>query len=270
MRVYLRYNLAVQALGLVRVCYYCFAGRQTVSYRVKLLILTYAHFRTSVAMSLNQMDPDFRLLVVLIFMHIARSSSPRKLELFLPTMFLPTHLLLVTISVSFLNFCHAVVPKMGSPVCVPAAGVANLVHCKEAIDELMPGSYELDYHFSHQSTEPMERLPALYRRRNCLIVVNVLDSTARITGEWDDLRVAARWLVDACVRQRMGLGGHMRLDNGLYVSVWKPAHYVAMLLSTGGNVPTNLKFVSPMGPSWNPDTPGPGSNEGDLLTDATE
>lgn len=162
--------------------------------------------------------------------------------------------------------CLAVEPDVGVPICVPAAGEhINLGHCEYVLANrlqnaqdninLNPGgslsnqpfSHAMSYIFSGASTDPSTQLPAFFCRRNCLIVVGTEDSSLHVTGLWADLRLEATKLVNACVRDKNGQGGHLRLASGLYVEVWQPACYVAMAVDTHRSSPACLITVRPQG-----------------------
>lgn len=151
-----------------------------------------------------------------------------------------------------LSFCHAVLPEVGTPICVLAAGPANLGHCNEIISKQMP-TPRLDrgrYAFSNTLRTCDASLPAYLRRKNCLIIVNKLDGSPVASGSWPDLRTAAATVVDSCVMRQNGAGGHMRMADGTYIAVWKPGRYIKTLLSTGGSIPDCLRGVAPFGPAW--------------------
>ena len=165
----------------------------------------------------------------------------------------PFHLLLLSL---LFSLCHGVGPLVGVPVCVKEAGPANIDHCVIAIDSQMHDQQPFPsdtYAFFRASQNPCRRIPAYFRRRNCIFVVNALDNRLLARGSWATLRSEATKLMDACVERQNGAGGHMLMANGLFIAVWKPAAFVEMLLSTGGDVPMCLNFVKPAGPSWNPD-----------------
>lgn len=162
------------------------------------------------------------------------------------------HLLLLSLLISL---CRCVLPRLGEPVCLEAAGTANLAHCNELIRRQMPSPKpdpQGRYSFRHGETRCSGSLPAIIRRQNCLIIVNTLDNRPLATGSWKTLRIEAQKLVDTCVMgSHNGAGGHLRMADGAYLALWGPSSYVAMLRSTGGTVPECLTNVPSNGVDWN-------------------
>lgn len=159
------------------------------------------------------------------------------------------HLLLISL---LLSFCHAVIPDVNRPICVPASGPTNLGHCNEIISKQMTVTQNRNtrYTFSNALRTCDASLPAYLRRKNCLIIVNKLNGSLVASGSWADLLTAAATVVDSCVMRQNAAGGHIRMADGTYVAVWKPGRYITMLLSTGGSIPDCLRGVAPFGPAW--------------------
>ncbi len=156
---------------------------------------------------------------------------------------------------------HAVDPEIGVPICAASKGPnINLGHCEYIYRNRLHNAQDTNFHsrpspsnqhdnanaafshamsyiFSPTATDPGMRLPAYFRRRNCFLVIGAEDTSLRVTGLWADLQAEVAKLVNACVRDKNGQGGRLQLASGLYLEVWKPASYVAMVVDTRRDIP---------------------------------
>lgn len=153
-----------------------------------------------------------------------------------------------------ISSCRCVLPGVGEPVCVPAAGPANPAQCSEIIAKQMPlisADPRTRYTFRQgEAAGCTGSFPAYFRRKNCLVVVNTLDTRLIASGDWTNLRIQVKKLIDTCAGENYGAGGHLRMANGLYIALWNPRSYVAMLRSTGGTVPACMDSVRSNGVDW--------------------
>lgn len=158
------------------------------------------------------------------------------------------HLLLLSLLISS---CHcAGLPEINEPVCVQEAGSPNWRHCNDIITNQLPprrpGRTE-SYSFRQARQGSVSSLPAYFRKKNCLIIVNTLGGGPIINGPWVELRTQATRLVHSCVMPGNGAGGHLRMANGLFLAVWEPSFYIELARRSGFPVPQCVRNVRAVG-----------------------